>query len=86
MFDQKTYHKIPKINPGAYFWRGLSAEGNLRFKIDWASLYLEGNVPFLLCFTLYLRVISNYNPPGGLYRRGNVKEVFCITSLEGLYL
>ena len=34
--------KIPKISPGAYifqrlFVRGLSTEGNLRFKIDWAS-------------------------------------------------
>ena len=28
-------------------------EGNLRFKIDWASLQWEGNLPFLLCFTLY---------------------------------
>ena len=33
---------------GAYFWRGLSTEGNLRFKIDWASLIVsyfvfEGN-------------------------------------------
>ena len=42
-----TYHKILKISPGAYifqrpflrglFWRGSSTEGNLRFKIDWAS-------------------------------------------------
>ena len=28
---------------GAYFWRGLSMEGNLRFKIDWASLRLRAN-------------------------------------------
>ena len=28
-------------------------EGNLCFKIDWASLQWEGNLPFLLCFTLY---------------------------------
>ena len=44
-----NYRKIPKISPGAYifqrpffegfiFWRGLSMEGNLRFKIDWAGL------------------------------------------------
>ena len=37
------YRKIPKISPGAYifqrpFLRGLCTEGNLRFKIDWASL------------------------------------------------
>ena len=42
------YRKIAKISPGliffkgpfwgAYFWRGLSTEGNLHFKIDWVSL------------------------------------------------
>ena len=41
-YSLTIYCKIPKINPGAYifqrpFLRGLSAEGNLRFKIDWAS-------------------------------------------------
>ena len=41
-------------------------EGNLCFKIDLASLMLEGNLPFLLCFSLYLRAISKYKPPGGL--------------------
>ena len=50
----------------AYFWRGLSTEGNLRFKIDWASLELEGNLPFWLCFTLYLRAIFQVQAPGGL--------------------
>ena len=50
----KFYRKIPKINPGAYICqktflrglfldgayirRGLFTEGNLRFKIYWASL------------------------------------------------
>ena len=39
-------------------------EGNLRFKIGWASqLSLEGNLPVLLCFTLYLKAISKYKPP-----------------------
>ena len=37
--DKIKYRKIPKISPGAYifqmpFLRGLSMEGNLRFKID----------------------------------------------------
>ena len=41
-FFQK-YRKIPKISPGAYifqkpFLRGLSKEGNLRFKLEKASL------------------------------------------------
>ena len=52
----------------AYIRRGLSTEGNLRFKIDWASLsfQLEGNLPFLLCFSLYFK--GNFQvqaPPGG---------------------
>ena len=41
--NNSVYRKIPKVSPGAYifqrpFLRGLSTEGNLRFKIDWASL------------------------------------------------
>ena len=31
------------------------------------ALALGGNLPFLLCFTLYLRAISKYKSPGGLY-------------------
>ena len=31
---------------------------------------MEGNLPFLLCFTLYLRAISKYKSPGGLYLKG----------------
>ena len=45
-YDKGEYRKIPKISPGdyilifggAYFWRCLCMEGNLHFKIDWASL------------------------------------------------
>ena len=49
-------------------------EGNLPFKIDWASLILGRNIPFLLCFTLHLRAISKYKSlgegGGGLYLEG----------------
>ena len=51
-------------------------EGNLRSKIDWASLAVAGNLPFLLCFTLHLRAISNYKPPGGLYMEGRFNGGF----------
>ena len=34
------------------------------------ALYLQGNLSFLLWFTLYLRAISKYQPPGGLYLEG----------------
>ena len=44
-------------------------EGNLCFKINWASLW-EGNLRVLLCFTLYSRANSRYKPAGGLIFRG----------------
>ena len=56
----------------AYFWRGLSMEGNLRFKIDWASLIFGSKLPFLLCFTLYLRAIFQVQDPGGLIFEGAI--------------
>ena len=40
------------------------------------ALWLEGNLPFLLCFTLYLRAISKYKPPGGLYLEGRFNGGF----------
>ena len=45
-------------------------EGNLRLKIDWARLIVGRKFTFLLCFTLYLRAIAEYKPPGGLYLEG----------------
>ena len=72
----KNYRKIPEISPGAYifqrsFLRGLCTEGNLRLKIDWASLLLGRKFTVFLCFTLYLTEISKYKPleggGGGLY-------------------
>ena len=55
---------------------GLSTEGNLRFKIDWASLIVGVNLPFLLCFTLYLRVIFQVQTPGAYIWRGDLTEGF----------
>ena len=51
---------------------GLCTVGNLRFKIDWGSLQWEGNLPFLLCLTLYWRANSKYKPPGGLIIGGAI--------------
>ena len=50
-------------------------EGNLHFKIDWASLIiniLEVNLPFFLCFTLYLRAIFRVRAPAGLIFGGAI--------------
>ena len=51
---------------------------------------MEGNLPFMPCFTLYLRAISDYKPPERLIFWGgdstDGRTVFCVTSLGGLYL
>ena len=84
------FRKIPKISPGAYIIqrpflraytrRSLSRGGNLRFKIDLASLIIGRKFTVLLCFTLYLTDISKYKPPrgggGGLYFEGRLTESF----------
>ena len=59
----------------SYIQRGLSTEGNLHFKIDWASLIL-----FLLCFTLYLRVMGAY------IWRGDLTEGFFALPDWGAYI
>ena len=63
---------------------GLSAEGNLRFKTDWARL-IVGNK---FCFTLYLRAVFRVQAPRGAYIwRGDLTEgFFCATGLGGLHL
>ena len=82
------YRKILKISPGAYifqrpFLKGLSVEGNLRWKSIGLDLQLEGNLPFLLCFTLYLRVISK--SPGGLYLERRFDVGFFALRVWGAY-
>ena len=52
-------------------------EGNLPFKIDWASLIVgrKFTVFFcfvLFCFSFYLRAISKYKSPGGLIFGGAI--------------
>ena len=64
-------------------------EGNLRFKIGWASLIvgMKFTVFALSGFTLYLREISNYKPPGGLYLEGRFNGgFFALRVWGGLYL
>ena len=62
-------------------------EGNLCFKIDWASFISGINLLFLLCFTLYLRAIFQVQDPQGAYiSRGDLTEGFYVTGLGGLYL
>ena len=47
---------------------------------------MEGNLPFLLYFCLYLRAIFKYKPPGGLilFWRGDLTEGFLSYEFGGL--
>ena len=48
---------------------------------------MEENLPFLLCFTLYLRAIFQSPAPGGLIFGGAIqRKVFNVIGLGGLYL
>ena len=71
---------------GAYFWRGLSKEGNLCFQIDWASLRAGGKFTVLLCFTLYLEAINvpSTSPRGAYIWRGHLTEGFLCYQFGGL--
>ena len=54
------------------------------FKIDWASLIAEVNLPFLLCFSLYLRVV--FQVRGAYIWRGDLTERLLRYRFEGLIL
>ena len=60
-------------------------EGNLRFDIDWASLTVEVNLPFLLCFTLHLRAIFQVQAPGGDLTKGFLRYRFGGLIFGGAY-
>ena len=48
-------------------------EGNFAFQKSMGlALQLEGSLPFLLCFTLYLRAIFQVQAPGGLVFGGAI--------------
>ena len=87
-----TYHKIPKISPGALFEGLIFGGAYLRRELCVSksiglALQLEVNIPFLLCFTLYLRAIFQLQAPRGLYLEGRFNGVFFRgRGLAGLYL
>ena len=47
---------------------------------------MEGNLPFLLCFTLYLRAISKYKVPGGLHLEVRFNGGFFALPVWGAYI
>ena len=57
---------------GAYIWRGLSTEGNLRFKIDWASLTVGRKFAVFAFFYFVFEVNFQVQVPGGLIFGGAI--------------
>ena len=62
-------------------------EGNLRFKIDWATLIVGRKFAILALFYFVFEGNLQVQAPGGLYLEGLCNGgVFCLTTLGGLYL
>ena len=57
---------------GAYIQRGLSTEGNLRFKIDWASLIVGSKFTVFALFYFVFEGNFQVQAPGGLIFGGAI--------------
>ena len=85
-----TYRKIAKISPGAYifqrpFLRGFSTEGNLRFKIDWASLIVGRKFTVFALFYFALEGNFQVQALGGLYLEGRFNGGYFALRVWGAY-
>ena len=64
---------------GAYIRRGLSMEGNLRFKIDWASLIAGDKCAiFALFYYIFEGNFPSTSPWRAYIWRGDLQRVFCV--------
>ena len=71
---------------GAYIQRGLSTEGNLRFKINWANLIARSkNTIFALFYFVFEGNFPSTSPRGAYIWRGDLKEGFLRYEFGGLY-
>ena len=63
-------------------------EGNLRYKIDWASLIVERKFTvFALFYFLFEGIFQEQTPGGGAYIcRGDLTEVFFALRVWGAYI
>ena len=88
--DFVWYRKIPKIffnGPfwGAYIQRGLSTEGSLRFKIDWASLIFGSKFSVFSLFNFVFEGnFPSARPRGAYIWRGDLTEMFLRYRFGGL--
>ena len=62
---------------GAYIRRGLTTEGNLRFKIDWANLIFGSKLTvFALFYFVFEGNFPSTSPWGAYIWRGDLMDVF----------
>ena len=84
-FNMHIYRKI--LKRGAYFWKGLSTEGNLHFKVDSASLIVGSKFTgFALFYFVFEGNFPSTSSQGAYIWRGDLTGFFCITVLGGLFL
>ena len=70
---------------GVYIRRGLSVEGNLRFKIDWDSLIVRRKFTvFALFYFVFEGNFLSTSPWGALIWRGDLTEGFFALPVWGL--
>ena len=69
---------------GAYIRRGLSTQGNLRFKLDWASLVVESKFTvFALFYLVFEGNFPSTIPRGANIWRGDLTEGFLLYQIGG---
>ena len=96
LFPMK-YRKILKIFPGliffkgpfwgAYIRRGLSTQGSLYFKIDWASLIFGSKFTvFALFYFVFEGHFPSASPQGAYIWRGDLTEGFFALPVWGAYI
>ena len=85
--DVFSNRKIPKISPGAYIFQRPSTEGNLRFKIDWASLIVGRKFTvFDLFYFVFERNFKVQALHGAYIWRGNLTKGFFALRVWGAYI
>ena len=66
---------------GAYLRREICVSKSIGL-----ALQLEVHLPFLLCFTLYLRAVFQLQAPRGLYLEGRFNGGFLTLPVWGAYI
>ena len=84
-FSKALFEEL--IFGGAYIRRGLSTEGNLRFKIDWASLIVGRKFTvFALFYFVFEGNFPSTSHLGGLYLEGPFNGGFFALRVWGFYI